>query len=338
MSTPQKILVRTPNWLGDLVMSLGFLHKLAQVFPTAQIEAIAKAEIADLLELVPTISRIHPFSKHVYRGVHGLYRFASRFEDVDIYFSLPDSFSSALMGVFSRARRRIGFRANGRSVLLTDALTKPTHLHRSEEYAALLSPFFPNPTCNLSVRLEPPPDHLLTAFAAQPKVVLNLNSESPSKVVPFEKGLEIAQQLLQQLPDVQLVLTGSPKERAYTDAFCQQLAAPAQVVNLAGQTSVKALAGVLAAVNLVISTDSGTAHLANAVGTPTVVLYGAGDERNTSPYHQAWSVGVRVPGLSCAPCVSTVCKFGKPQCLALMSATEIVQKAVALLHRQRAQG
>jgi heptosyltransferase-2 len=64
MSTkPKKILVRTPNWLGDLVMSLGFFHKLRKVFPDASVEAIAKAEISDLLELVPGISSIHPFSK-----------------------------------------------------------------------------------------------------------------------------------------------------------------------------------------------------------------------------------------------------------------------------------
>ncbi|MDW8465112.1 MAG: glycosyltransferase family 9 protein [Chloroherpetonaceae bacterium] len=331
MNAPKKILVRTPNWLGDLVMSLGFLHKLPEVFPEARIEAIAKAEIADLLELVPAISQIHRFSKQTYRGVRGLYRFASGFHDVDVYFSLPDSFSAALMGVFSRAKRRVGFCANQRRALLTDALRKPTNKHRSEEYAHLLSPFVSKPIEPLCVKLVPPSDTLLTEFALKPKIALNLNSESPLKVVPIEKGVEIATELLRQLPEAVLVLTGSPKEQTYTEKFCQQLPEPKRVVNLAGRTSVKTLAGVLAAVSLVISTDSGTAHLANAVGTPTVVLYGAGNERNTAPYHQEGAVGVRVQGLPCAPCISTTCKFGVPKCLALMPAAEIVEKAVSLI-------
>ncbi len=328
---PKNILVRAPNWLGDLVMSLGFFYKLRHAFPDATIEVIAKAEIADLLELVPQLSRVHPFSKKTYRGLAGLYRFASRFAEVDLYFSLPDSFSSAAMGFFARAKRRIGFRGDWRNLLLTDALHKPKHLHRSEEYALLLSTFLAEPTTALSVQLTPPPDTLLTAFASHPKIVLNLNSESPSKVVPLRKGVEIAEGLLRCVPDAMLVLTGSPKERRYAETFTAMLSEPKRVINLAGQTTVKMLAGVLAAVHVVISTDSGTAHLANAVGTPTLVLYGAGDERNTSPYHRENSFGFRVQGLDCAPCISTTCKFGEPKCLAQMQSAEIVQTAVSLL-------
>ncbi len=333
---PKKILVRTPNWLGDLVMSLGFLHKLREVFPDTCVEAIAKAEISDLLELVPGISSIHRFSKSEYRNVQGVYRFASRFKEVDIYFSLPDSFSSALMGFFTKAKRRVGFRANFRRALLTDALQKPKHQHRSEEYVALLQPFVAEPLGAISVRLTPPPDTLLAAEPMHPKIVLNLNSESPSKVVPLQKGIEIAEALLARVPDAVLVLTGSPKERAYTEAFLSLLSAPSRVINLAGKTSVKALAGALAATELVISTDSGTAHLANAVGVPTLVLYGAGDERNTAPYHRENTFGFRVPGLDCAPCISTTCKFGVPKCLAEMQTAEIVQKAVEILTKNMA--
>lgn len=328
---PKKILVRAPNWLGDLVMSLAFFYKLREAFPDAVIEAVVKAEIADLLDLVPSVSRIHLFSKKDYRGVRGLYRFASRFSDIDLYFSLPDSFSSALMGVFARAKRRIGFRGDLRGALLTDALRKPKHLHRSEEYAMLLSPFLAEPTTALSARLTPPPDALLAEFAARPKIVLNLNSESPSKVVPLQKGVEIAEALLRCVPDAMLVLTGSPKERRYAETFATMLSAPSQVANLAGKTTVKTLASALAAAHIVISTDSGTAHLANAVGTPTLVLYGAGDERNTSPYHRENSFGFRVKGLDCAPCVSTICKFGEPKCLAQMPAADIAQKVAETL-------
>ncbi len=332
MNLPRKILVRAPNWLGDLVMSTGFFYKLRDALPDAEISVVAKSEIADLFDLLPFIKTVHRFSKADFTGLGGLYRFSKGISDnYDMYFCLPPSFSSALMGKLAGAKRRVGFKGNLRSMLFTTAHDVPKNIHRSEEYALLLHGLLDSPTKNLTVKLMPPPDKLLASISARHKIVLNLNSESQSKIVPIEKGLEIANLLLEKLPDATLILTGSKKERAYTEAFQKLVSNPNRVVNMAGKTSIKELASLLAASGLVISTDSGAAHLANAVGTPTLVFYGAGDERNTAPYHVENSVGFRVQGLDCAPCVSTTCKFGEPKCLSQMNTLDIVQSAVRFL-------
>ena len=66
----------------------------------------------------------------------------------------------------------------------------------------------------------------------------------------------------------------------------------------------------------VLTTDSGPAHLANALGVYTVVLFGAGNENNTAPYNKNNRTIIRLGLLPCEPCVNNTCKvYGVPQCL-----------------------
>src|SRR5690349_22847436 len=96
-----KILVRLPNWLGDMVMATGFVRKLQEFFPGAEVWVIAKKGIHELLPFIPGISGSYIFSKDEYKGVGGPWRFGkaiAKEQKFDLFFSLPDSFSSAMMG------------------------------------------------------------------------------------------------------------------------------------------------------------------------------------------------------------------------------------------------
>jgi ADP-heptose:LPS heptosyltransferase len=67
---------------------------------------------------------------------------------------------------------------------------------------------------------------------------------------------------------------------------------------------------------VVLTTDSGPAHVANALGVHTIVLFGAGNENNTAPYNKNNRTIIRLGQLACEPCVSNTCKlYGVPQCL-----------------------
>ena len=94
---------------------------------------------------------------------------------------------------------------------------------------------------------------------------------------------------------------------------------------LAGKTSLKELVQLLASAKIMLTTDSGPAHLANALGTETVVLFGAGNENNTSPYRKDKLEVVRLGKLSCEPCTKNICvQFGTPQCLELLETEKIL--------------
>ena len=83
-----KILIRLPNWLGDVVMSTAFIDAVKQTYPDAELHVIIKKELQGIAQLIPHI-KIHPFSKQEYRGLKGAYQFGKslRAEKFDLFFN-----------------------------------------------------------------------------------------------------------------------------------------------------------------------------------------------------------------------------------------------------------
>lgn len=331
-----KILVRTPNWLGDLVMSSGFFNKLSGLFPESKIHVIVKEELSGLMPLFRGIHKVYPYSKGKYNGLPGIYRFAkeiSNKEPYDIFFCLPDSFSSALMGYFIGSKARIGYRKELRSFFFTNPYRKPKGIHRAEEYAFLLSGFSPNAVSALSVRLDMPsqnslPDGLIPGNGI--KVVLNINSWALSRRMSLGKWASISNELIRRL-NCNIILIGTEKEKFYTDNLVKLIPASKNVIDLSGKITLYSLVSVLKKVDLMISTDSGPAHLANGLGIDVIVLFGAGDERNTAPYNRKNLCIVKADNIKCAPCVSNACKFGKLRCLEEIKEQKVVEYTCQML-------
>jgi ADP-heptose:LPS heptosyltransferase len=109
-----------------------------------------------------------------------------------------------------------------------------------------------------------------------------------------------------------------------------------QVESRAGKTTLPQLVQLLASAKAVLTTDSGPAHLANALGTDTVVLFGAGNEQETAPYNSELRTVIRLGQLSCEPCEKNVCvRYGIPQCLERLESAQIVAEVAARLNNTR---
>ncbi len=316
-----KILVRLPNWLGDMVMSVGALRQLSLLYPGAEISVIAKKGLHELLPFFPATSQQFVFSKEEHNGLKGVWRFGRmirKTERFDLFISLPDSFSAALMGLATSAGRRVGYKKEGREVLLTNSYQKPKGFHRAEEYSRLLEAY-------AGKHLGPPTVSLNHSFAKEEYVVLNINSEASSRRLTPSKAAEVISEVRQRYSG-KIVLIGGNKEQPFVENMLNRLPLRKGIESVAGKTTLPQLTKVLASARGVLTTDSGPAHLANALGTPTVVLFGAGNENNTAPYHKAALQVVRLGKLSCEPCVKNECvQFGTPQCLELLETPLIVE-------------
>ena len=122
-----------------------------------------------------------------------------------------------------------------------------------------------------------------------------------------------------------IVLIGGKQEKDFVEEVFQKLANRQGIETVAGKTSLSQLVQILASAQLVLTTDSGPAHLANALGTETVVLFGAGNENNTAPFDKTKLQVIRLGKLSCEPCTKNVCiQFGTPQCLELLETEKIL--------------
>jgi lipopolysaccharide heptosyltransferase II len=316
-----KILVRLPNWLGDVVMSTAFVNAVRQIYPEAQLDVIIKKELSSIASLIPGIHLVHPFSKQEHNGLGGVYRFGKklRSQKYDLFFCLPDSLSSAVMGWATGAKKRIGFGKEGRFFLLTNSYKKPVNLHRVDEYVSLLEQFTGKKITDRIVKIE-------VKEKAQPAdlIIINFNSEAISRRMPVDSGKHLINTLTQTFKTAKFALVGSPKEKEYVDALLAGLEHADRLENYAGKTSLDGLCTLMASAKAVLTTDSGPAHLANGLGVPTVVLFGAGNEHNTAPYNKQHLNIIRAGKLDCEPCVRNTCKlYGIPKCMQLIDEMEI---------------
>lgn len=319
-----KLLLRLPNWLGDVVMSTAFVAAVREIYPEGEIDVIVKKELAGIAALVPGINKVYSFSKQENKGLSGVYRFgkALRSEDYAIFFNLPSSLSSIVLAWATRAKKRVGFGKEGGFFMLTTSIKLPKGLHRVDEYIYLLEQFTGKPVTNREVKLE---TGVLPFQKMDHRVLINFNSEAQSRRMPLDKAQSIVALLTQTFAGVNFTFIGSPKEAAFADEIIAGIKNKTMVENAAGKTDLPGLAKLMANSAAILTTDSGPAHLANSVGIPTVVLFGAGNEFNTAPYNKQNLTVMRAGKLACEPCVKNTCKlYGIPKCMELLDELQMI--------------
>jgi heptosyltransferase II len=328
------IAVRLPNWLGDTVMAVPALAAVRAWWPDARVLAagpwamlLAQQGLADVLLEYP-----RPWRQRL-RAADGVSAFAPELAVV-----LPNSFESALSAWYWGARRRVGFAAGGRSTLLTDAVPmRAPRPHQIDEYLLLVEhcgaavmtrqPVLTPPACGSAERAE-----AAGLFAAAgvvprgtaPRIGVHLGAAYGSaKLWPLERVAEFCRLLATE--GATAVLLGAPDDRAA--AATVLTAAPA--VSLVGQDRPALLPAVLTELDALVSGDTGVAHLAAALGTPVVTLFGPTDPSLSAPRGRAAIVTHPVP---CAPCFYRVCPIEHP-CLRGVSASEVYARAQDLMER-----
>lgn len=317
-----KILIRLPNWLGDVVMSTAFVAAVKEFYPDATIDVVVKKELAGIAALIPGLNKVHPFSKQEYKGLSGVYKFGKslRSEQYDSFFNLPASLSSLVMARATGAKKRVGFAKEGGFFLLTNVYKAPVSLHRVDEYLSLLEQYAGKTIANRRVKLSPQ-----STAKNDARLLVNFNSEAESRRMPIDKGRAIINLLTSTFTSTTLTFIGSPKEAAFVDEIITGVNNGERIENFAGKTDLAGLAVLMAGSIAILTTDSGPAHLANAVGTPTVVLFGAGNEHNTAPYNKQNLTILRAGKLDCEPCVKNTCKlYGVPKCMELLDELQMI--------------
>ena len=315
-----KILVRLPNWLGDMVMSIPFIENLHKEYPQSAISVIVKRGLEPLLQYFPPINEKFIFSKPDHPGLSGVFKFGKnirRQNSFDLFFSLPDSFSSALMGWASRTSERIGYSNEGRSILLTKAFKKNKEIHRVLQYLDLLQQFTRKQPVTSDLKVSN-----LPAASRKEYILVNVNSEAISRRIPKQKAVSIISHLRERVTKP-IIMIGGPNDVGYSNEVIEALPNTNSVINKAGAITLGELPLLMYDAAVMLSTDSGPAHLANAIGIPLVVLFGAGNEKSTAPFNEYNRTIIRLGQLPCEPCVKNTCIYGLPKCLELLDENRI---------------
>jgi heptosyltransferase II len=245
---------------------------------------------------------------------------------------LPNSFEAAAAALYWGARRRVGFAAGGRGMLLTEAPPLPSpRLHQVDEYLMLVERLGMS-AGERTPRLAPPaPDSLErvqarallaeAGAAGGPRVGLHLGAAfGPSKLWPPERMADLARLLGETGRSPVLLGTADDAEAAAA------VTARAPVASLVGRDSPALLPAVLAELDALVCGDTGVGHLAAALGTRVVALFGPTDARLTAPRGPAAVASRPTP---CAPCFYRACPIDHP-CLRGITAEEVAQRLAGL--------
>ena len=329
MAESPTILVIGPRWVGDMVMAQCLFSALKELHPSAAIDVLAPAWAAPLVARMPEIRQQIDFPLKP-----GALEFSSRRRfgrllrgRYDMAYVLPGSWKSALIPFFARIPRRVGNLREMRYGLLTDVvpLAKSMKRRTAQAYFGLAGGgTFRAPRLSVDTAGQAA---LLSRLELDAKgfVALMPGAEfGPAKRWPSESYAGLARDLMAR--GLKVVLLGSRNDSPVT----AEIAALAPgALDLAGKTRLEDAVDLIGAARLAVSNDSGLMHVAAAVGTPIVAIYGSTSPENTPPLSETRELVWL--GLPCSPCHQKICPLGHLDCLKTLEVAKVAAAAERLL-------
>jgi lipopolysaccharide heptosyltransferase II len=346
-----KILVLRLSSLGDVVLSSSFLRSLRTAFPDACIEFVVREDLEPVAQLLPHVTTVHPVPRDA-RWTTLLQRARDlarrRYAHV---FDLHQSLRSRILCAAMPSRLRRGFHKQSLARWLL------IHLHR-DHYGALggsqslrLRMLQPLQRLGVPVTLQPTrlciPDRERQAAerrlrhtdgdATRQWVAMAPGALWPAKQWPAERFVAVGQQLLRDKRR-SLLLVGGERE----GQLCEQIAAsfPERCMTVAGHTSISETAALLAQCEVTVTNDSGLLHIAEAVGSSVVALFGPTSPRfGYGPSLAHSRLLYRPP--ACSPCSKNgarPCQRPTHECMLAISTDEVVEHCEDVLRTAARQG
>jgi heptosyltransferase-2 len=329
----KRILVKGANWVGDTIISFPAIYSLHRLFPKAHISVLVKSHLADLWKTNPDINEVIPYEMPA--GAQRLFselRIARLIKQkaIDLAVIFPCSFSSALMVFLGGVPHRIGYKSEGRGLLLTESIECTAELlsrHRMYYYLHLLKhlgsyPFPPLPSLSLNGTQERWADTFLSHAGLKGKILVGINpgaTYGEAKCWQPERFARLGRRLREDHGASILIFGSSrPQEKALNAAIAQGIGDGC--LNLSGETSLLQLAALLRRCRLLVTNDTGTMHIAAAVGTRVVAIFGPTDPLATSPLGKGHVI-IRKE-TSCSPCLKRVCPEDH-RCMELIEVEEV---------------
>ncbi len=328
---PTRILILLFGAIGDVTRALPLLTRVRRGYPGAHIAWAVEPAAAPLLEAHPALDEIVLYNRS--QGPRQFWPFLQtiRQKHFDLVLDLQRHAKSGLVSLWSRAPVRLGFhRQNtkeGNWLCSTDRLDPvPDFSLKLGQYLRFADALgLPDDGVIFDLRLrEEEERHIDTLLADTPRpyVTFFLGSRWPSRFW-FPTATAQVARTLQQEYAVGTVLIGGPGEVAFASQVCAALG-KANATDLSGKTSVRDLIGIFSRTRLGVGPDSGPMHIAAAVGTPVISLWGA-----TSPVRSApWGSEefVLCGPAACSPCYTRTCKIQRA-CMQRITPEQVLEQA-----------
>ncbi|MEP6568806.1 MAG: lipopolysaccharide heptosyltransferase II [Acidobacteriota bacterium] len=342
----ERIVVRGTNWVGDAVMTIPALRQLRRLFPTAQITLATRAWAKGLFTDVDFLDALQVHEGTGLRSVVQQVR-QWRKGNFDLAVLLPNSLETALVASLARVPLRIGYATDGRQALLTQPLALPEWRGSKHEvfYYLKIIAELEWLIKHEQTFLDTQPDGSLEVSDARKSVARDFlrarrvkddtplvalcpgSINSHAKRWPIERYAELGDQLIDNL-GAQVLLIGSNAETEVSLEVRRHMRN--QPVILTGETDLAELVAVLSLVDLLVTNDTGPAHIASALKRPTLVIFGPTSPLTTRPFSPFGEI-VREPP-DCAPCMLRDCPIDH-RCMTAITPANVFERAKALFDK-----
>jgi lipopolysaccharide heptosyltransferase II len=343
----RRVLLLRLERIGDLLMVLDAIHDARSAWPDAEIDLAVGSWNASLAALIPDINRVEVADgRWLTRDGRGqswlaLVRRARRWRRrrYDLVLNFEPDVRSNLLAWLSGGRHRLGYWTGGGGAFLTDARPYDSGSHVAVNARRLVARAAGRSAAeeSLSPGLIPPADAIDRARTVlgtnrRPLIGVHASGGRESKQWHVDRFAASARQLARE-HHATIVLTGAPGDRRVVDLARRALHG-VPFVDASGALDLPTLAALLAELDLLITSDTGPMHLAAAMGTPVVALFGPSDPRRYGPLARSARV-VRV-NLWCSPCGRVRlpperCRGHVPDCMDGISVDAVVAAANELL-------
>jgi lipopolysaccharide heptosyltransferase II len=339
----KRVVVRVPNWVGDAVMCVPALRELRRVLPHAHITLVSRPGTADIFLDADCADEIMIYHRS---GLRFAWQQASKWKrhQFDLAVLFQNAFEAAAIAFIARVPARIGYDTERRGFLLTHPIPSPIWKNERHEvfyYLHIVNELWQGLSGTTSLETIEPEFALLISEdrkrkaqeflrhhgidKEKPLVLLCPGSvNSRAKRWPPERYAALADQFIAAGATVALI--GSPGEKEVSEKVRAQ--ANTQPVMLTGQTSVAEVTALISVAELLVTNDTGPAHIGAAVGTPTFVIFGPTNPVTTRPFGPA-GVVIRHPP-DCAPCMLRDCPIDH-RCMTAITPTEVFERALRLM-------
>jgi heptosyltransferase II len=333
-----RIVVRGVNWVGDTILSYPVVQRMKSVFPHSHLALLTPDYLVDLWKTFPYVDEIIPL--HQKRALASLREdlrlsLSLRKRGFDLALILPRSFRSVFPMFMARIPIRLGYQDEGRSLFLTHGMRRTEevlHIHRVHYYMKLIESLgsvegCPSPRIFLRDEDRERADRMLGDLGlsdGRPLIGMSPGAAyGAAKCWSPARFGELGKRLAGKWK-ASILLFGREGERLIANEILKSL--KERGVDLTGKTGLLPLAALLERCQLLLTNDTGTMHMAAAVGTPTVALFGSTDPSTTGPCGEGHVV-VRKE-VSCSPCLRRICPTDH-RCMELITVEEVEERVAA---------
>ncbi|MCG9131309.1 lipopolysaccharide heptosyltransferase II, partial [Candidatus Poribacteria bacterium] len=332
--TPKRILVVKLDHLGDVLLATPVFSNLHQTYPNAELHALTGAWSRVVLEKHPNVNKVLEYNSPAFsrtseptslKQTFQLYRELRR-QKYDLLVELRSDWRIVWFALLRVTPKRLDRAA----LQVANKLGFPqfTGDHETTRNLDVLHKAgIPTPiqTTSFSITAEEKKWgsdflSLLQIDRKRPLIAIHPGSPIPLKRWMSERYAELADWLIAQ-KRAEILFVGVKDEIPIITEI--QALMQAESNNIAGKTTLTQLASILHKCNVFIGNDSGPMHLAAAVGTQTIGLYGPGDPIRFGPVGPKCQT-IRQK-LDCPPCLGTTCQFGKEGCMSKIQVADVIQ-------------